>query len=96
VYGEFAGGEHVEVGVDRVVVESDDGVYPWGVPGSGRMGVVEGTKPELNAVCASGPEGFSLMVSWRCRQGAHWTLCRRVRSCNWPRVHQSHCHAAFP
>jgi enhancing lycopene biosynthesis protein 2 len=26
VYGEFAGEEHVEVGVDRVVVESDERV----------------------------------------------------------------------
>ena len=34
-----------------------------GGPGSGRMGVVEGTKPELNAVRAVGPEGVSLMVS---------------------------------
>jgi hypothetical protein len=29
VDGEFAGGEHVEVGVDRVVVECDEGVRPW-------------------------------------------------------------------
>ena len=34
-----------------------------GGPGSGRMGVVDGTKPELNAVRAVGPEGVSLMVS---------------------------------
>ena len=34
-----------------------------GGPGSGRMGVVEGTKPELKAVRAVGPEGVSLMVS---------------------------------
>jgi hypothetical protein len=39
--------------------------------GSGRVGVVEGTNPELNAVRAVGPEGVSLMVSWSCRQGAH-------------------------
>jgi hypothetical protein len=32
--------------------------------GSCKMGVVEGTNPELNAV---GPKGVSLMVSWSCR-----------------------------
>jgi hypothetical protein len=37
------------------------------------MGVVEGTKPELNAMRAVGPEGISMMVSWSCRQGAHST-----------------------
>ena len=34
-----------------------------GRAGTGRIGVVEGTKPELNAVRAVGPEGVSLMVS---------------------------------
>jgi hypothetical protein len=86
VYCEFAGGEHVEVGVDRVVVECDEGVRPWGEPGSGRMEVVYGTKHDLNAVRAVGPEGVSLMVSRSCRQGAHWTSCRRVRSCCRPRA----------
>jgi hypothetical protein len=64
--------------------------------GSGRMGFVEGTNPELNAVRAVGPEGVSLVVSWSCRQGAYWTSCRRVRSCCWPRSHQWHCHVTGP
>jgi hypothetical protein len=33
------------------------GCVHGGSPTSGRMGVVEGTKPELNAVNAAGPEG---------------------------------------
>jgi hypothetical protein len=31
VYGKFDGGEHVEVRVDRVVVECVEGLRPWGV-----------------------------------------------------------------
>jgi hypothetical protein len=54
------------------------------------------TKSELKAVRAVGPEGVSLMVSWSCRQGAHWTSWRRVRSCCWPRAHHSHCHVTGP
>jgi hypothetical protein len=65
-------------------------------PGSGRMGVVEGTNPELTAERAMGLEGVSLMVSWSCKQRAHWTSCRRVRSCCWPRSHQLHCHVTGP
>ena len=61
--GECTSREHVEVRVDGVVVECGKGCDKGGGPGSGRMGVVEGTKPELNAVRAVGPEGVSLMVS---------------------------------
>jgi hypothetical protein len=54
-------------------------------PGSGRMSGVAGTKPEMKALRAEGREGVSLMASWSCRQGANWTLCRRVSSCFYPR-----------
>jgi nitrogenase subunit NifH len=29
VHGEFTRGQHVEVGVDGVIVEGDEGIYPW-------------------------------------------------------------------
>jgi hypothetical protein len=67
VYGERAGGEHVKVWINGVVVECDEGMRPWVGHGSGKMGVVVGTKPELKAVRAVGQEGVSLIMSWSWR-----------------------------
>jgi hypothetical protein len=64
VYGEFACGYHVEVGLMGSWLEVMRGCVHGLVPWVGTMGEVAGMNPLLNAVSAVGPERVVLLVSW--------------------------------
>jgi hypothetical protein len=73
MHGEFAGGAHVEVWVDGVVVEGDEGVRPCVGPGFGKDGGCSWDKTGIEGIEGNGARGVSLMMPWSWRKGAYWT-----------------------